>query len=76
METTTRILERGEDLYRAGKVVKTPTKGVFLVGKYTADTRTMTCECSWSTHKPHLACKHLVASLFRMTDDLRYPKAS
>ena len=73
METTLTVYERGIDLYRSGAVAKTETKGMFVVGKHFVDTRSDTpCDCSYAYYNPNSTCKHVVASLRRMLDDLMY----
>lgn len=73
MLTTPAIFERGIALYESGAVTKTPIKGLFIVGSYTVDTRLDTpCECGYCRHNPETACKHTVAALRKMLDDLMY----
>ncbi len=74
MLTTPLIYDRGIALYEMGAVSKTHTKGLFLVGSYTVDTRLDTpCQCGYSRHNPEVTCKHTVAVLRKMLDDLMYP---
>ena len=73
MQTTLSVYERGIDLYRSGAVTKTPTKGMFVVGNHFVDTRSDTpCDCNYAYYNPNSTCKHVVASLRRMLDDLMY----
>ncbi len=73
MQTTLTVYERGIDLYRSGIVIKTQVKGVFLVGSHSVDTSSDTpCDCSYAFYNPNSTCKHVVASLRRMLDDLIY----
>ncbi len=73
MLTTPAIYERGIALYEMGAVTKTTTKGVFVVGSYTVDTRLDTpCGCGYCRHNPETVCKHMVAALRKMLDDLMY----
>ena len=74
MFTTPAIYSRGIALYEMGGVSKTHTKGLFLVGSYTVDTRLNTpCRCGYARHNPETVCKHTVAALRKMLDDLMYP---
>lgn len=76
METTLSVYERGIDLYRSGAVLKTDTKGMFVVGNHFVDTRSDTpCDCNYAYYNPNSTCKHVVASLRRMLDDLIYINA-
>lgn len=73
MLTTPTIFDRGMALYTTGAVLKTATKGVFVVGSYTVDTRLDTpCQCGYAVHWPEMVCKHTVAALRKMLDDLMY----
>ncbi len=74
MLTTPAIYERGIALYESGAVLKTTTKGVFDVGSYLVDTRLdQPCRCGYARHNPETTCKHTVAALRKMLDDLMYP---
>jgi len=73
MQTTQASYERGIDLYKSGAVIKTETKGVFTIGFYTVDTRrAQPCDCNATRYAPNMVCKHVVASLRKMLDDLMY----
>ncbi len=74
MLTTVPIYERGIALYESGVVVKTTTKGLFTVGAQKVDTRLdHPCRCGYALHNPDMVCKHTVAALRKMLDDLMYP---
>lgn len=75
-EVTNSVYERGMEVYRAGEVCRTETRGVFSIRGYLVDTRAMSCECGYYQHHAPKACKHLVAALRWLLDDHRYPKAS
>lgn len=73
MLTTPTIFERGMTLYDSGVVLKTTIKGVFNVGSYLVDTRlNHPCRCGYALHNPDMVCKHTVAALRKMLDDLMY----
>jgi len=73
MLTTPTIFDRGMALYTAGGVLKTTTKGVFTVGPYKVDTRLdQPCQCGYAVHNSEMVCKHTVAALRKMLDDLMY----
>ncbi len=79
MLTTPPIYERGIALYDSGAVRKTTTKGLFMVqqtsgdGSYRVDTRLdHPCQCDYAVHNPDMVCKHTVAALRKMLDDLMY----
>ena len=73
MLTTQTIYERGIALYQSGAVVKTTTKGLFIIGAYRVDTRlNHPCRCGYALHNPDMVCKHTVAALRKMLDDLMY----
>ena len=72
MLTTDTIYDRGIALHKAGAVEKTSVKGVFTVGSYLVDTQNESCTCPAAHFAPDLTCKHLVASLRRMLDDILY----
>ena len=72
MLTTDTIYDRGIALYETGAVAKTTVKGVFNVGSYLVDTRRDFCACAYHEHRPDLVCKHMVATLRKMLDDLLY----
>lgn len=73
MLTTDTIFDRGIALYEAGAVMKTASKGIFNVGSYLVDTHEPSCTCAHMAFVPEVVCKHLVASLRKMLDDIIYP---
>ena len=74
MLTTPAIYSRGIALYESGGVSKTTLKGVFNVGSYLVDTRRdHPCRCGSARFVPERMCKHTVAALRKMLDDLMYP---
>ena len=74
LTTTDAVYERGMALYNMSAVEGTKIKGVFAVGEYLVDTRSnIPCQCGYARFNPDLTCKHIVASLRRMLDDLMYP---
>lgn len=74
MLTTPAVFERGIALYEMGVVLKTTTKGLFTIGLYDVDTRLdQPCDCGYARHNPEMTCKHTVAALRKMLDDLMYP---
>jgi len=72
MLTTDTIYDRGIALYEAGAVMKTASKGIFNVGSYLVDTHEPSCTCAHMEFKPDLVCKHIVACLRLMLDDIIY----
>lgn len=72
MLTTDTIFQRGIDLYENGEVKKTRVKGIFTVHGYVADLNQESCTCKSHEYNPHMECKHKVAAMRKMLDDLRY----
>jgi uncharacterized Zn finger protein len=72
MLTTQPVYDRGLAIHAAGQVHKTPHKGLFTVNGYTVDLRgSETCTCPYYTHR-QAPCKHIVASMRRQLDPIRY----